>query len=77
MSDDKTEKDAAFDGLVAASGVSISDEERARLRGAFDTLEALATRVRDPLRDWRSKPMPSFAATPRPRNENDRDPTDR
>ena len=69
MSDSTTEKDAAFDGLMAASGVPVTDEERARLRTAFDTLEALAMRVRDPMRDWRVKPMPSFAATPRAADE--------
>lgn len=66
MTDEPSDRDAVFEGLIAASGVPVTDAERARLRTAFDTLETLAERVRDPMRDWRVKPMPSFAATPRP-----------
>ena len=62
--DDRT-RDAAFEGLLSASGVPVSDAERAELRRAYDTLCDLADRVRRPGRDWTAKPMPSFAAMPR------------
>ena len=58
-------RDTEFEGLLAASGVPVSDAERAELRKAYDTLCDLADRVRRPGRDWTVKPMPSFAATPR------------
>ena len=60
-----SDRDAAFDGLLAASRVPVSETERAELRKAYDTLCDLAERVRAPGRDWTVKPMPSFAATPR------------
>ena len=60
-------RDQEFEGLLAASGVPVSDAERAELRKAYDTLCNLATRVRRPGRDWTVKPMPSFAASPRQR----------
>ena len=64
MVDDTTQQDVEFSGLLAASDVPVSDEERAELRKAYDTLCDLANRVRTPGRDWTAKPMPSFAATP-------------
>ena len=57
--------DREFDGLLAASGVPVSEDERAELRKAYNTLCELAAAVRRPDRDWTVKPMPSFAATPR------------
>ena len=60
-----SDRDREFWGLLAASGVPVSDTERAELRKAYDTLCDLAERVRTPGRDWTAKPMPSFAATPR------------
>ena len=60
----KTQQDVEFAGLLAASGVPVSDEEWAELRKAYDTLCDLANRVRTPGRNWTAKPMPSFAATP-------------
>ena len=60
-----SDRDTEFEGLLAASGVPVSDAERAELRKAYDTLCDLADRVRRPGRDWTVKPMPSFAATPR------------
>ena len=62
---DTESRDHEFGGLLAASGVPVSDAETAELRRAFDTLCNLAARVRTPGRDWTVKPMPSFAATPR------------
>lgn len=59
------DRDSEFDGLLAASGVPVSADERAELRKAYDTLCDLAERVRTPGREWTVKPMPSFAATPR------------
>ena len=64
MVDNKTRLDVEFAGLLAASGVPVSEEERAELRKAYDTLCDLAKRLRTPGRDWTAKPMPSFAATP-------------
>ena len=58
-------RDTEFEGLLAASGVPVSDAEWAELRKAYDTLCDLADRVRTPGRDWTVKPMPSFAARPR------------
>ena len=60
-----SDRDTEFEGLLAASGVPVSDAERAELRKAYATLCDLADRVRRPGRDWTVKPMPSFAATPR------------
>ena len=62
---DTESRDREFGGLLAASGVRVSDAEKAELRRAYDTLCDLAARVRTPGRDWTVKPMPSFAATPR------------
>jgi len=62
--DTKT-RNRQFEGLLAASGVPVSEVERDELRKAYDTLCDLADRVRTPGRDWTVKPMPSFAATPR------------
>ncbi|PPR11995.1 MAG: hypothetical protein CFH41_00028 [Alphaproteobacteria bacterium MarineAlpha11_Bin1] len=59
------DKDREFDGLLAASGVPVSDAERVELRKAYSTLCDLADRVRRSDRDWTAKPMPSFSATPR------------
>ena len=67
MTSDVERRDREFDGLLAASGVPVSDAERAELRRAYDTLCDLAARVRVPGRDWTVKPMPSFAATPVPK----------
>ena len=58
-------RDTEFEGLLAASGVPVSDAEWTELRKAYNTLCDLADRVRTPGRDWTVKPMPSFAATPR------------
>ncbi|MGB0632521.1 MAG: hypothetical protein ACPGRZ_17665 [Alphaproteobacteria bacterium] len=60
-----SDREKEFEGLLAASGVPVSDAERAELRKAYDTLCDLADRVRTPGRNWTVKPMPSFAATPR------------
>lgn len=59
------DKDREFDGLMASSGVQVSDDERIELRKAYNTLCELAALVRRPDRDWTVKPMPSFATTPR------------
>ena len=64
MANGTSQRDDEFAGLLAASGVPVSDDERAELRKAYDTLCDLADRVRTPGRDWTAKPMPSFAATP-------------
>lgn len=64
MTDDKTRRDEAFAGLLAGSGVPVSDAEREELRRAYETLQDLAARVRAHGRSWTVKPMPSFAATP-------------
>ena len=65
---DEDARDTEFEGLLAASGVPVTDAERAELRKAYDTLCDLADRVRTSGRDWTVKPMPSFAATPRGRD---------
>ncbi|MAJ93003.1 MAG: hypothetical protein CBC23_013075, partial [Rhodospirillaceae bacterium TMED63] len=63
---DTESRDQEFGGLLAASGVPVSDAETAELRRAFDTLCNLAARVRTPGRDWAGKPMAAFpAAAPR------------
>tara|TARA_B100001248_G_scaffold234685_1_gene196950 strand:+ start:439 stop:642 length:204 start_codon:yes stop_codon:yes gene_type:complete len=60
-------RDKDFAGLLVASGVPVSDAERSELRRAYETLCNLADRVRNPERDWTTKPMPSFASTPHQR----------
>ena len=60
-------RDKDFEGLLVASGVPVSDAERSELRRAYETLCNLADRVRNPERDWTTKPMPSFASTPHQR----------
>ena len=57
--------DKEFEGLLAASGVPVSEDERIELRKAYKTLCELAAVVRRRDRDWTVKPMPSFVATPR------------
>ena len=56
----ETQRDRAFDGLLAASRVPVSEAERAELRRAYDAICDLAARVRRPGRQWTAKPF--FAA---------------
>ena len=61
--------DAIFDGMVRASGVPVTDEERKNLRTAFSALMAMAAQVRKPGRSWEVRMMPNF--TPKPPTQDD------
>jgi hypothetical protein len=69
MSDNPADNDALFDGLVAASRVPLSDDEKKNLRMAFSSLMDLAAQTRKPGRQWETRPLPSF--TPKPPRDGD------
>lgn len=58
-SGDGHDRDAAFDGLYRASGVTLSDEERDNLRRAYDTLSSFAERMRA-TRGYGDRPLSLF-----------------
>lgn len=49
--------DKIFEGLYLASGVSLSAQERAQLREAFDVIQTFNKRVRKPGVNWEAKPL--------------------
>ena len=53
--------DAVFEGMIHASGVPVTDEERKNLRTAYSALMGLAAQVRKPGRSWEVRMMPFFA----------------
>ena len=61
MSDNPADNDALFEGLVAASKVPVSAEERKNLRAAFSSLMDLAAKTRKPGRHWETRPLPYYA----------------
>ena len=61
--------DAVFEGMIRASGVPVTDEERKNLRTAFSALTAMAAQVRKPSRSWEVRMMPNF--TPKPPTQDD------
>ncbi len=70
--DDKplADDDAVFEGMIRASGVPVSDEEKQNLRTAYSALMGMAAKVRKPGRSWEVRMMPSF--TPKPPKTADR-----
>lgn len=56
--------DAVFEGMIRASGVPVSEEEKRNLRTAYAALREMAARVRNPGRSWETRMMPFF--TPKP-----------
>lgn len=70
MNDNPADNDALFEGLVAASRVPVSNEEKKNLRAAFSSLMDLAARTRKPGRRWETRPLPFYS--PKPTADNDR-----
>ena len=58
--DDKARTDATFEGLYQAAGVPLSDDEKARLRTAYDSLAGLARRVRREDWHWEDRMLPLY-----------------
>ena len=52
--------DAMFEALIEASGVPVSEDEKADLRKTYATLMTLAERVRRPGRSWEVRTLPHF-----------------
>ena len=65
-SDEKpvADDDVMFEGLVRASGVPISDQEKQDLRKAYSSLMGLAARTRKPGRRWDVRMLPVFSPKP-------------
>ena len=68
MSNNPADNDALFEGLVAASRVPLSAEEKKNLRTAFASLTVLAERTRKPGRKWETRPLP-FYVPPAPKGK--------
>lgn len=66
MSDNPADNDALFEGLVAASRVPLSAEEKKNLRTAFSSLMDLAAQTRKSGRQWETRPLPFFVPKPPP-----------
>jgi hypothetical protein len=54
---DKELHDAVFEGLYTAAGVTLSPDEKAQLRAAYDVIHAFKNRVRKPGVNWEAKPL--------------------
>ena len=63
-----TDEDAMFEALIGASGVPVSEEEKADLRKTYGTLMKLADRTRRPGRSWEVRTLPHFTP-PAPRDD--------
>lgn len=55
-----TDRDAMFEALIEASGVPVSEDEKADLRKTYFTLMDLAERTRRPGRSWEVRTLPHF-----------------
>ena len=55
-----TDRDAMFEALIDASGVPVSDDEKADLRATYATLMKLAARTRRKGRSWEVRTLPHF-----------------
>lgn len=64
------DEDAIFEGMVRASGVPVTDQEKNNLRTAYSALMGMAAQVRKPGRSWEVRMMPNF--TPKPPGPDDR-----
>ena len=54
------DQDTMFEALIEASGVPVSDDEKADLRKTYTTLMQLARRTRRPGRSWEVRVLPHF-----------------
>ena len=67
MTSDKkplADDDVMFEGLIRASGVPVSDQEKQDLRKAYSSLMGLAARTRKPGRSWDVRMLPVFSPKP-------------
>lgn len=69
MADDKkpaSDNDALFDGMIAASGIEMSAEEKQKLRSAHSALMVLAERARPKQKSnsWEVRMTPFYAPKP-------------
>lgn len=64
---DKKTTDTVFEGLYAASAVTLTPEEKARLRETFDDLADLARRVRRSGRSFERRMQPLWIPPRAPR----------
>ncbi|MBT5051454.1 MAG: hypothetical protein HOK30_11200 [Rhodospirillaceae bacterium] len=64
MNDSPANNDTLFEGLVAASRVPLSAEEKKNLRAAFSSLMDLAAQTRKPGRPWETRPLPYYTPAP-------------
>ena len=55
-----TDRNAMFEALIEASGVPVSEDEKAELRKTYFTLMDLAERTRRPGRSWEVRTLPHF-----------------
>ena len=56
--------DVIFEGLIRASGVPVSDQEKKDLRKAYSSLMGLAAKTRKPDRSWDSRMLPVYSPKP-------------
>ncbi|MBK19098.1 MAG: hypothetical protein CMM52_09730 [Rhodospirillaceae bacterium] len=56
--------DGMFEGLIRASGVPVSEEEKQNLRKAYASLMGLAAKTRKPGRSWDVRMLPIFMPKP-------------
>ena len=61
--------DSVFEGMIRASGVPVTDEEKKNLRTAYSALMGMAAKVRKPGRSWEIRMMPNFTPKP-PKSDN-------
>ena len=55
------DNDISFEGLIKASGIPVSDQEKRDLRKAYSSLMGLATRTRKPGRRWDVRMLPVYS----------------
>ena len=54
------DQDAMFEALIGASGVPVSEDEKADLRATYTTLMRLAARTRRKGRSWEVRTLPHY-----------------
>ena len=67
MASDKkpiADDDVMFEGLIRASGVPVSNQEKQNLRKAYSSLMGLAARTRKPGRSWDVRMLPVLSPKP-------------
>ncbi len=53
-----------FEGLIGASGVPVSNQEKSELRKAYSSLMTLAKKTRKPGRGWDVRMLPVYSPKP-------------